>query len=53
MSKNLIKKTVLIETIMGTLTTPLLGTILKSNYTHMGLGFNSNGNYWTQMFVSY
>ncbi|SDJ64935.1 SafA/ExsA family spore coat assembly protein [Sediminibacillus albus] len=26
--------------------------ILNGNYTHIGVGYVSNGNYWTQMFIS-
>jgi len=26
--------------------------ILSPNYTHIGVGFSSNGNYWTQQFIS-
>ncbi|WP_247747335.1 CAP domain-containing protein [Alkalihalobacillus sp. BA299] len=26
--------------------------ILNGNFTHIGVGHNSNGNYWTQMFIS-
>lgn len=25
--------------------------ILSSSYTHIGIGYVENGNYWTQMFV--
>ncbi|WP_421378950.1 CAP domain-containing protein [Bacillus salacetis] len=25
--------------------------ILSSNFTHIGVGHNANGNYWTQMFI--
>lgn len=25
--------------------------ILNSSYTHIGVGFEKNGNYWTQMFI--
>lgn len=25
--------------------------ILNGNYTHIGVGFEQNGNYWTQMFI--
>ena len=25
--------------------------ILKASYTHIGVGYVSNGNYWTQMFI--
>jgi uncharacterized YkwD family protein/spore coat assembly protein SafA len=25
--------------------------ILKADFTHIGVGYESNGNYWTQMFV--
>ena len=27
--------------------------ILNANYTHIGVGYVSGGNYWTQMFISY
>ena len=27
--------------------------ILNANYTHIGVGYVSGGNYWTQMFMSY
>ena len=26
--------------------------ILKASYTHIGVGYVANGNYWTQMFIS-
>jgi uncharacterized protein YkwD len=26
--------------------------ILNSTYTHIGVGYVSKGNYWTQMFIS-
>ncbi|KFZ32490.1 hypothetical protein JS44_04615 [Anoxybacillus flavithermus] len=25
--------------------------ILNRNFTHIGVGFDGNGNYWTQMFI--
>ena len=25
--------------------------ILNANYTHIGVGYEANGNYWTQMFI--
>ena len=25
--------------------------ILSSSYTHIGIGYMENGNYWTQMFI--
>jgi uncharacterized YkwD family protein/spore coat assembly protein SafA len=25
--------------------------ILKADYTHIGVGYEANGNYWTQMFI--
>ena len=27
--------------------------ILNANFTHIGVGYVSGGNYWTQMFISY
>ena len=27
--------------------------ILNSNYTHMGIGYDTNGHYWTQLFAAY
>lgn len=29
-----------------------IANILNSTYTHIGVGFVSSGNYWTQMFIS-
>nr|WP_320411721.1 CAP domain-containing protein [Evansella halocellulosilytica] len=26
--------------------------ILNGNFTHIGVGYVENGNYWTQMFIS-
>ena len=25
--------------------------ILSSNFTHIGIGYDNNGHYWTQMFI--
>jgi uncharacterized protein YkwD len=26
--------------------------IMNGDYTHIGVGYNESGNYWTQMFIS-